>query len=196
MKSSHDDSTPAGANSDREWLATYTPPGAPAGTAPTKVFVSFHDLVPDNLPYECISLNGGTIFQPVCNPMATRPDAVKNSFGNTIIGDQVFDSKGTVYGVFTSPNTDEVPGEPRRGARLAEAGGDGVARQPGGLCHGRDAAVSQGQRLRGGPAPPRPLVQFEAQEGVLLPNALNRSVVNHASMIMTPKLLKLFLRSS
>jgi len=103
------DSTPAGANSDRQWLATYTAPGAAVGTEPSKVFVSYHDLAPDNLPYECISLNGGTIFQPVCNPMATRPDVIANSTGNTIIGNQLFDSRGTVYAVFLSPNQTEVP---------------------------------------------------------------------------------------
>ena len=103
------DSTPAGANSDRQWLATYTPRAAPAGSEPTKVFVSYHDLAPDNLPYECISLNGGTIFQPVCNPMATRADVIANATGNTIIGNQVFDSRGTIYGVFLSPNQTEVP---------------------------------------------------------------------------------------
>jgi hypothetical protein len=103
------DASPAGANSDREWLATYTPPTAPAGSEPSKVYVSYHDLGPDNLPYECLSLSGGTIFQPVCNPMATRADTIANATGNTIIGNQVFDSKGTIYGVFTSPNQTEVP---------------------------------------------------------------------------------------
>lgn len=102
-------SSPAGANSDRQWLATYTPPKAPAGSEPSKVFVSYHDLGPDNLPYECISLNGGTIFQPVCNPMATRADVIANATGNTIIGNQLFDSRGTIYGVFVSPNQTEVP---------------------------------------------------------------------------------------
>jgi hypothetical protein len=103
------DATPAGANSDRQWLATYTPPGAPAGAEPTKVFIDYHDLGPDNLPYECISLSGGTVFQPVCNPMATRADTIANATGNTIIGNQLFDSHGTIYGVFTSPNQTEVP---------------------------------------------------------------------------------------
>lgn len=102
-------STPAGANSDRQWLATYTPRSAPAGSEPSKVFVSYHDLAPDNLPYECTSLNGGTVFQPACNPMATRADVLANATGNTIIGNQLFDSHGTIYGVFVSPNQTEVP---------------------------------------------------------------------------------------
>lgn len=79
--------------------------------------MSYHDLAPDNLPYECISLNSGTIFQPVCNPMATRADAIANSFGNTIIGNQLFDSHGTVYGVFLSPNQTEVPVDPSMSMR-------------------------------------------------------------------------------
>jgi hypothetical protein len=101
--------TPPGVDSDREWLGIYTPPGAPA---PTKTFVSYHDINVDNLPYECIILFG-QIGQPVCNPMATDPAAVANGTGNTVIGPQVFDHAGNVYAVFGTP------GAPTGGAPAA-----------------------------------------------------------------------------
>jgi hypothetical protein len=101
--------TPAGIDSDREWLGLYTPPGAPA---PTKTFVSYHDINVDNLPYECI-IAGGQIGQPWCNPMATDPVAVANGTGNTVIGPQVFDRAGNVYAVFGTP------GAPSGGAPAA-----------------------------------------------------------------------------
>jgi hypothetical protein len=101
--------TPAGIDSDREWLGLYTPAGAPA---PTKTFVSYHDINADNLPYECLIVNG-QIGQPWCNPMATDPLAVANGFGNTVIGPQVFDRAGNVYSVFGTP------GAPSGGAPAA-----------------------------------------------------------------------------
>lgn len=101
--------TPAGIDSDREWLGIYTPPGAPA---PTKTFVSYHDINVDNLPYECLILNN-QIGQPWCNPMATDPTAVANGTGNTVIGPQVFDHAGNVYTVFGTP------GAPSGGAPAA-----------------------------------------------------------------------------
>jgi hypothetical protein len=101
--------TPAGIDSDREWLGLYTPPGAPA---PTKTFVSYHDINVDNLPYECLIVNG-QIGQPWCNPMATDPVAVANGTGNTVIGPQVFDRAGNVYSVFGTP------GAPSGGAPAA-----------------------------------------------------------------------------
>ena len=90
---------PAGVDSDRQWLATYTPTGAPA---PTKVFVSYHDINVDNLPYECIVTP--TVSQLVCNPMVTDPVVAAKATGNTVIGNQVFDSRGTIYSVFGSPS--------------------------------------------------------------------------------------------
>lgn len=90
---------PAGVDSDRQWLATYTPAGA---AAPTKVFVSYHDINVDNLPYECIVTP--LVSQLACNPMVTDPVVVAKATGNTVIGNQVFDSRGTVYGVFGSPS--------------------------------------------------------------------------------------------
>ncbi len=101
--------TPAGIDSDREWLGLYTPAGAPA---PTKTFVSYHDINVDNLPYECLIV-GGQIGQPWCNPMATDPIAVLNGTGNTVIGPQVFDHAGNVYAVFGTP------GAPSGGAPAA-----------------------------------------------------------------------------
>ena len=101
--------TPAGIDSDREWLGIYTPPGA---SAPTKTFVSYHDINVDNLPYECLILNN-QIGQPWCNPMATDPTAVANGTGNTVIGPQVFDRAGNVYTVFGTP------GAPSGGAPAA-----------------------------------------------------------------------------
>jgi hypothetical protein len=88
----------AAVDSDREWFAAYTPPG---GLAPTKTFVSYHDINVDNLPYECIVTE--TVSQLVCNPMATDPVVLAKSTGNTVIGNQLFDSTGTVYSLFGSP---------------------------------------------------------------------------------------------
>ncbi len=101
--------TPPGVDADREWLATYTPPLA---SAPSKVFVSYHDINVDNLPYECFIL-GGSVGQPVCNPMVTDPVVLANAFGNTFIGNQVFGSDGVVYSIFASP------GAPTGGAPAA-----------------------------------------------------------------------------
>jgi hypothetical protein len=92
--------TPAGIVSDRQWLATWTAPGA---VAPAKVFLYFHSLNADNLPYECISLDGGTVWQPVCNPMVTDPVTLANAFDNTIVGPQAFDSHGVVHAVMATP---------------------------------------------------------------------------------------------
>jgi hypothetical protein len=108
--------TPAGIDSDREWLGIYTPPGAPA---PTKTFVSYHDINVDNLPYECLIINGTIgpaptrVGQPWCNPMATDTLAILNGTGNTVIGPQVFDRAGNVYTVFGTP------GAPSGGAPAA-----------------------------------------------------------------------------
>ena len=89
---------PAGVDSDRQWLALYTPPGA---SAPTKKYVSYHDINVDNLPYECLIV--GDVGQPVCNPMATDPVVLANATGNTVMGNQVFGSDGTIYSVFGAP---------------------------------------------------------------------------------------------
>jgi hypothetical protein len=88
----------AAIDSDRQWFAAYTPPNA---TAPTKTFVSYHTINVDNLPYECIVTE--VVSQLVCNPMATDPVVLAKSFGNTVIGNQLFDSTGTVYSLFGSP---------------------------------------------------------------------------------------------
>ncbi|MBI3521580.1 MAG: hypothetical protein HY071_00605 [Chloroflexi bacterium] len=101
--------TPPGVDADREWLATYTSPGA---SAPSKVVVSYHDINVDNLPYECLILSNG-VGQPVCNPMITDPTALANAFGNTFIGNQVFGSDGVVYAIVASP------GAPTGGAPAA-----------------------------------------------------------------------------
>lgn len=100
-------STPGALDSDRQWLATWSPlPGA----APTKVFLYYHDVNADNLPYECISLDGGVVFQPVCNPMVTDPTVLANATGNTIVGPQSFDSNGTVYAAFVTPTAGDASG--------------------------------------------------------------------------------------
>lgn len=97
--------TPAGIDADREWLATWTRSG---DRGPTKVFLYYHSLNVDNLPYECVSLSGGTVWEPVCQPMVTDPVVLSNAFGNTINGNQVFDSQGTIYAVMATP----VAGDP------------------------------------------------------------------------------------
>lgn len=99
--------SPGGVDADRQWLAAWGP--AP-GAAPTKVFLYYHDVNADNLPYECISLNGGTVWQPVCNPMVTDPIVLANATGNTIVGPQQFDSSGSVYAAFSSPTAGDTVG--------------------------------------------------------------------------------------
>ena len=114
-------STPGALDSDRQWIATWSPtPGA----APTKVFLYYHDVNADNLPYECISLDGGAVFQPVCNPMVTDPGVLANATGNTIVGPQSFDSTGTVYAAFTSPTAGD-PAATFRNIYLARSS-DGI----------------------------------------------------------------------
>ena len=114
-------STPGALDSDRQWLAVWSPT---AGAAPTKVFLYYHDVNVDNLPYECVSLDGGAVFQPVCNPMVTDPLILANATGNTIVGPQLFDSRGTVYAVFGSPTAGD-PAATFRNIYLARSS-DGV----------------------------------------------------------------------
>jgi hypothetical protein len=110
----------AAADSDRQWFAAYTPPGA---TAPTKMLVSYHTINVDNLPYECIVTE--LVSQLVCNPMATDPIVFGKSFGNTVIGNQLFDSTGTIYSLFGSPEPGD-PGSNVRNIFLAYSA-DGIA---------------------------------------------------------------------
>ncbi|GAC1456704.1 MAG: hypothetical protein NVSMB8_03690 [Candidatus Limnocylindrales bacterium] len=112
----------AGVDSDRQWLATYTPAGAPA---PTKVFVSYHDINVDNLPYECIVTP--TVSQLVCNPMVTDPAVAANATGNTVIGNQVFDSRGTVYSIFGSPSSPTAGAPAPLGTIYLARSADGIA---------------------------------------------------------------------
>lgn len=112
----------AGVDSDRQWLATYTPAGAPA---PTKVFVSYHDINVDNLPYECIVTP--LVSQLVCNPMVTDPVVAANATGNTVIGNQVFDSTGTVYAIFGSPSAPTGGAPSALGTIYLARSADGVA---------------------------------------------------------------------
>lgn len=114
-------SSPGALDSDRQWLATWSPL---AGGAPTKVFLYYHDVNADNLPYECISLDGGAVFQPVCDPMVTDPAVLANATGNTIVGPQSFDSTGTVYAAFTSPTAGD-PAATFRNIYLARSS-DGI----------------------------------------------------------------------
>lgn len=114
--------SPAGVSSDREWLTSFTP----AGQTTPKVYLSYHEFS-TNLPFECVSLNGGTIWQPVCNPMATDPAVTANilgSGGNTIIGPQVTDSTGRVYDAFLTPQAGD-PSQSMRHLVLATSA-DGI----------------------------------------------------------------------
>ena len=99
------ESGPTAAQSDREWLAAFLA-NPKSGTSATKVLLSFHTLS-DNMPYECQGVNGGSAYLPACAPMITDPNVVSDASGNTVNGNQVFDSKGTVYSVFaTSTSAD------------------------------------------------------------------------------------------
>lgn len=114
--------SPAGASSDRQWLASFTP----AGTSVPRVYLSYHELS-SNLPFECVSLDGGTVWQPVCNPMATDPAVTANilgSGGNTIIGPQVVDSAGRVFDAFLTPQAGD-PSQNMRNVVLATSS-DGI----------------------------------------------------------------------
>lgn len=114
--------SPAGVSSDRQWLASFTPPG----NAVPRVYVSYHELS-TNLPFECLSLDGGTIWQPVCNPMATDAAVVANimgSGGNTIIGPQVVDSTGRIYDAFLTPQAGDASQNMRN--LVLAASGDGI----------------------------------------------------------------------
>lgn len=89
--------TPTAPQADRQWLATYLPDPS-QGTGAARVYLSYHTLT-DNLPWECTSVQGGTVFLP-CTPMVTSGPAFTDGLGNTINGNQVFDSGGTIYSIF------------------------------------------------------------------------------------------------
>lgn len=97
------DVTPTAPQADRQWLATYLPDPS-QGTSAARVYLSYHTLS-DDLPWECTSIQGGTVFLP-CTPMVTSGPAFTDGLGNTINGNQVFDSHGVIYSIF---GTSTVP---------------------------------------------------------------------------------------
>jgi hypothetical protein len=86
--------TPTGAESDRQWFATYLPDPS-QGTGSAKVWLSYHDFA-NGIPLECISAAGGVVYAG-CTSMLSDPTVIADAGCNTVIGNQVFDSKGTVY---------------------------------------------------------------------------------------------------
>src|SRR5207247_191565 len=74
--------------------------------------------------------------------------------------------------------------------QLTDASSNGVACQVGGVGHGRDASVAEGQRLRCRPTTPRSLIQLWAEEDVLLSDEFDHTLVDHPVMDISPKLLK------
>jgi hypothetical protein len=90
---------PTAPEADRQWLATYLPDPT-AGTGSARVYLDYHDFA-FGVPLECTSLTGGTTWLP-CTPMMSDPDVILDASCNTQIGNQVVDSHGNVYGVFTT----------------------------------------------------------------------------------------------
>ena len=120
---------PTGLQSDRQWLATYLPDPS-KGTDNAKVFLSYHDLTAE-LPQECVGISGGRAYLPSCTPMISETEAriLADAAGNTINGNQVFDSQGVIYSIFgTSTAPDNAPGLSGKIHNLYLArSGDGVA---------------------------------------------------------------------
>jgi hypothetical protein len=89
--------SPTAAASDRQWLATYLADPS-LGTSAAKVYLSYHDLTVENV-WECESADGGVTYG-ACVSMITDPTVSADAQGNTINGNQVFDSSGTIYSIF------------------------------------------------------------------------------------------------
>lgn len=101
---------PTDFEADRQWIATYLPDPA-QGTSAAVVRVGYHDLA-EGVPINCESTDGGQTF-PLCVPELdpTNAPLVADAAGNTVIGPQVFDSKGNDYEVFeTSTAPDNLAG--------------------------------------------------------------------------------------
>jgi len=95
---------PTDFEADRQWIGTY---------GSSSVRVGYHDLALGT-PIDCESTDGGQTY-PVCVPEIdpTNTPLVLDTAGNTVIGPQVFDSKGTDYEVFmtsTAPDNAQTGG--------------------------------------------------------------------------------------
>lgn len=82
---------PTDFEADRQWIGTY---------GSSTVRVGYHDLA-TGTPINCESTDDGQTY-PVCVPELdpTNAPLVADAAGNTVIGPQVFDSKGNDYEVF------------------------------------------------------------------------------------------------
>ena len=90
---------PTGPAADRQWLATYLP-DPNQGTAAAKVYLSYNGLA-SGTPLECIGVNGGQAY-PACSSIVTDPIVTADAGSNAVNGNQVFDSKGNIYSVFST----------------------------------------------------------------------------------------------
>jgi hypothetical protein len=90
---------PAGPAADRQWLATYLPDPS-MGTGAAKVYLSYNSLG-SGTPLECIGVNGGQAF-PACTSIVTDPVVAADAASNAVNGNQVVDSKGNAYSVFST----------------------------------------------------------------------------------------------
>lgn len=119
---------PAAPDADRQWLAVFDPT---KDTSAAKVFLGYHTLAPDDLPYECSSLDGGMVWISPCSPMITPAAglAFTDAFGNTINGNQVIDSQGRIFSIFgtsTAPDNATAGGTGAIHNLYVAASSDGV----------------------------------------------------------------------
>jgi hypothetical protein len=79
---------------DRQWLATYSPPGTPSNE--TKLYLTYHDFGPDTM-WVNRSTNGGETWE-LPQPVITDPEAVASSGCDTVPGGVAVDPRnGWIY---------------------------------------------------------------------------------------------------
>jgi hypothetical protein len=100
------DTPPTGAAADRQWEATYLPDPS-QGTGAAKVVMSYNSAATSE-PLECLGLAGAQAWSPVCAPIITNPAIAADGLNNAVNGNQVFDSKGNVYSVFSTSTAGEI----------------------------------------------------------------------------------------
>ncbi|MEA2647197.1 MAG: hypothetical protein QOE92_2280 [Chloroflexota bacterium] len=96
---------PTGALSDRQWVAAYLPDPS-QGTAAAKVVLSYNSLATSE-PFECLGISGGAAWSPACSPIITDASITADGATNAVNGNQVFDSTGTVYSVFSTASLED-----------------------------------------------------------------------------------------
>jgi hypothetical protein len=79
---------------DRQWLATYDPPGTPSEA--TKLYLTYHDFGPDTM-WVNRSVNGGQSWE-LPQPVITDPEAIASSGCDTVPGGVAVDKRnGWIY---------------------------------------------------------------------------------------------------